>query len=103
MAVSFILERVATESQSLRAESLDLGDRGLAYYTGTYRCLRLDYSLERALGICSSKMAPALIMGNTCVIKPPSIDSATTLVLGEILAGLSDIILGGGQYCHRIG
>jgi acyl-CoA reductase-like NAD-dependent aldehyde dehydrogenase len=37
-------------------------------------------------------MAPALVMGNTCVIKPSSINSATTLVLGEILARLSDVI-----------
>ena len=64
-----------------------------------------EYIRREPLGVCVGivpwnfpmyiamwKIAPALIMGNTCVIKPPSIDSATTLVLGEILAGLSDII-----------
>ena len=87
------LERAATQSQSLSAEILDLGNRGFAYIH------------RQPIGVCAlitpwnvplnqvvNKMAPALIMGNTCVIKPPSIDSATTLVLGEIIAGLRDVI-----------
>ena len=31
------------------------------------------------------KLAPALVVGNTCVIKPPSIDALTALKLAEIL------------------
>ncbi len=42
-----------------------------------------------------SKLAPAMVMGNTCVIKPPSIDSATTLILGEIITRLGNMVPSG--------
>ena len=34
------------------------------------------------------KLAPALTLGNTCIIKPPSIDSLSALKLAELLAQL---------------
>lgn len=93
MAVSSMIESTATSSQSLAAESIDLENSGLAY---THRqpigICALITSWNTPLLQAASKMAPALAMGNTCVIKPPSINSATTLVLGEIIAKLSDII-----------
>jgi len=35
-----------------------------------------------------SKLAPALVLGNTCIIKPPSIDSLAALKLAELLEKL---------------
>ena len=49
------------------------------------------------------KLAPALVLGNTCIIKPPSIDSITALKLAEILEkvelppGTVNIITGPGS------
>ena len=49
------------------------------------------------------KLAPALTLGNTCVIKPPSINSLTALKLAEILEklelppGTINIITGPGN------
>jgi acyl-CoA reductase-like NAD-dependent aldehyde dehydrogenase len=36
----------------------------------------------------ATKLAPCIAVGNTCVIKPPSIDSLSTLKLAEILSNL---------------
>jgi len=50
----------------------------------------------------ATKLAPALAMGNTCIVKPPSIDSLSALKLAEILdtldlpAGTVNIITGPG-------
>jgi acyl-CoA reductase-like NAD-dependent aldehyde dehydrogenase len=55
------------------------------------------------LGVISTKMAAALAVGNTCVVKPPSIDSMTALKFAEILSsldlppGLINIITGPGS------
>jgi len=35
------------------------------------------------------KLAPALTLGNTCIIKPPSIDSLAALKLAELLEKLN--------------
>ncbi|MFA5308673.1 MAG: aldehyde dehydrogenase family protein [Dehalococcoidales bacterium] len=49
-----------------------------------------------------AKLAPALIMGNTCVVKPPSCAPLTTLILGEITVdigmppGVVNIVTGPG-------
>ncbi|MFA5308670.1 MAG: aldehyde dehydrogenase family protein [Dehalococcoidales bacterium] len=54
------------------------------------------------LAMLITKMAQALAVGNTCVIKPPSIDSITSLKFAEILAkcnlpaGTVNIITGPG-------
>jgi len=96
MGVPATLERVAAASQSLWEESSSdmMSNRG-----------SIAFIHREPIGICAlitpwnvplmqavSKLAPAMVMGNTCVIKPPSIDSATTLILGEIIAKLSNII-----------
>ena len=50
------------------------------------------------------KLAPALVVGNTCVIKPPSIDALTALKLAEILdtiglpPGTVNVITGPGRH-----
>jgi acyl-CoA reductase-like NAD-dependent aldehyde dehydrogenase len=55
------------------------------------------------LAMLITKMAQALAVGNTCVIKPPSIDSITSLKFAEILekcdlpAGIVNIVTGPGS------
>ncbi len=50
-----------------------------------------------------AKLAPALIMGNTCVVKPPSCAPLTALILGEIInevgmeTGVVNIVTGPGD------
>ena len=58
--------------------------------------------------ICA-KMGYALVTGNTCVVKPPSVDSLVALKLGEILekldipAGAVNIVTGpGGSVGHAM-
>jgi acyl-CoA reductase-like NAD-dependent aldehyde dehydrogenase len=95
MAASFNFERAAALSQSLDLKGLDL-DYGLAYiHRQPFGVCALITPWNGPLMIAADKMSSALIMGNTCVLKPPSIDSATSLVLGEIIAGLSDVIPSG--------
>jgi acyl-CoA reductase-like NAD-dependent aldehyde dehydrogenase len=54
------------------------------------------------LAMVIGKLAPALTLGNTCVIKPPSINSLTTLKLAELLdklnlpPGTVNIVTGSG-------
>ena len=54
------------------------------------------------LGVVITKISAALATGNTCIVKPPSIDSMTTLKFAEILdsmglpAGLVNVITGPG-------
>ena len=58
----------------------------------------LHFFLREPVGVCAliipwnvplmmvgAKLGAALSLGNTCVVKPPSIDSLTTLALAEIL------------------
>lgn len=75
----------------------------------------LFYTQREPVGVCAlitpwnvplmmvtAKLGPALAMGNTCVIKPPSIDSLTALRFAEILEkrelppGTVNIITGTG-------
>jgi acyl-CoA reductase-like NAD-dependent aldehyde dehydrogenase len=46
------------------------------------------------LGVVVTKLSAALCMGNTCIIKPPSIDSTTTLKFAEILAQIPELPAG---------
>ncbi|MFZ2035862.1 MAG: aldehyde dehydrogenase family protein [Dehalococcoidales bacterium] len=54
------------------------------------------------LSMIVGKLAPALTLGNTCIIKPPSIDSLSALKLAELLAqlelppGVVNVITGPG-------
>jgi acyl-CoA reductase-like NAD-dependent aldehyde dehydrogenase len=61
------------------------------------------------LGMIVQKLAPALTLGNTCIIKPPSIDSLSALKLAEILEklelppGTVNVITGpGGTVGHAL-
>jgi acyl-CoA reductase-like NAD-dependent aldehyde dehydrogenase len=51
----------------------------------------------------ATKLAPCITVGNTCVVKPPSIDSLSTLKLAEILSnldvppGVVNVITGSGS------
>jgi acyl-CoA reductase-like NAD-dependent aldehyde dehydrogenase len=92
MAASFSFEGRAALGQSLELKGLDL-DNGLAYIQRQpFGVCALIIPWNGPLMPAADKMSSALIMGNTCVLKPPSIDSATCLVLGEIIAKLSDVI-----------
>jgi acyl-CoA reductase-like NAD-dependent aldehyde dehydrogenase len=93
MGALFGLERAGAEGQALREESVDQGNRYIAYVRRSpIGVCGLITPWNIPLVMATGKMGPALIMGNTCVVKPPSIDSATTLLMGEIIAGLSDVI-----------
>lgn len=93
LGASFGFERAATQSMSLQAESLDWESRALAYlHRQPIGVCGLIVPWNVPLMIAVSKLTSALIMGNTCILKPPSIDSITTLVLAEVIAGLEDVI-----------
>jgi len=49
--------------------------------SGGWQLSAVDVPLAMVVG----KLAPALTLGNTCVIKPPSINSLTTLKLAELI------------------
>jgi acyl-CoA reductase-like NAD-dependent aldehyde dehydrogenase len=93
MGASFTFDQIAMQGQSLWTDSLDLGDTGLAYmHRQPIGVCALITPWNMPLNTASTKLASALIMGNTCVVKPSSVNAVTTLVLGEIIAGLSDVI-----------
>ena len=98
----------------------------LDYYAGTARALAgmtlpvgptcTSMTMREPLGVVGlitpwnfplivamAKLAPALIMGNTCVVKPPSCAPLTTLIMGEITAeigmppGVVNIVTGPGS------
>jgi acyl-CoA reductase-like NAD-dependent aldehyde dehydrogenase len=93
MGALFGLERAGAQAQALHEESADQENRYVAYVRRVpIGVCGLITPWNVPLIMATGKLAPAMIMGNTCVIKPPSIDSATTLLMGEIIAGLSDII-----------
>jgi acyl-CoA reductase-like NAD-dependent aldehyde dehydrogenase len=77
--------------------------RSLMGHTVPNSANELDYLQREPVGVIAlitpwnypllmiiEKLAPALTLGNTCIIKPPSIDSLTALKLAELLdtAGL---------------
>jgi acyl-CoA reductase-like NAD-dependent aldehyde dehydrogenase len=98
----------------------------LEYYSGTARALAgmtlpvgpdcTSMTVREPLGVVGlitpwnfplivimAKLAPALIMGNTCVVKPPSCAPLTALILGEIInevrmpPGVVNIVTGPGS------
>jgi acyl-CoA reductase-like NAD-dependent aldehyde dehydrogenase len=98
------IEWAAQAARSLTGEHIE-----------TSRSNTLFYMRREPIGVCALivpwnaplamvilKMSQALAVGNTCVIKPPSIDSLTTLKFGEIIAksqlppGAVNIITGPG-------
>lgn len=71
-----------------------------------YNPTKLSYLQREPVGVCALiipwnlflmmvawKLASALVVGNTCVTKPASIDYLTTLKLGEILEKLDLLIV----------
>jgi acyl-CoA reductase-like NAD-dependent aldehyde dehydrogenase len=93
MGAIFAIEHAASEGQSLREVSVDHGNRYIAYVRRSpIGVCGLITPWNVPLNMAADKLGPALIMGNTCVIKPPSIDSVTTIIMGEVIASLSDII-----------
>jgi acyl-CoA reductase-like NAD-dependent aldehyde dehydrogenase len=69
-----------------------LGDVGLAYvHRQPIGVCGLITPWNMPLNIACTKLASALIMGNTCVLKPPSIDAITTMMLGDIINGIAEI------------
>ena len=83
------LEYIAQASRALTGYTLPIGQHALSYIQ------------REPIGVCGLitpwnvpllmvawKLGPALAMGNTCVIKPPSCDSLSTLKLAEILEKL---------------
>jgi acyl-CoA reductase-like NAD-dependent aldehyde dehydrogenase len=93
MGASFTFDQIAMQGQSFWADSLDLGDRGLAYvHRQPIGICALITPWNMPLNIASTKLASALIMGNTCVVKPSSVNPVTTLLLGEIIKGIADLI-----------
>ena len=93
MEASNEFDRAAAMAQPLGADALDMGRDGLAYvHRQPIGVCALITPWNVPLWVAASKIASALIMGNTCVLKPPSIDSVTSLLLGEIIANLNDTI-----------
>lgn len=89
-------DSAAAAAQSLEADALDMGSGGLAYvHRQPIGVCALITPWNVPFWVATTKVSSALLMGNTCVLKPPSIDAATSLVLGEIIAGLSDVIPAG--------
>lgn len=86
-------EKAADDSKVLWSEAVDLENGNLAY---THRLpigiVAVITPWNVPLMIGTDKLAQALVTGNTCILKPPSIDSATSLLLGQILVELSDVI-----------
>lgn len=96
MGTSFTFDEIAMQGQSVWADSLDLGDIGLAYiHRQPIGICALITPWNMPLNVLATKLASALIMGNTCVVKPSSINAATTLMLGEIIAGMADMLPAG--------
>jgi acyl-CoA reductase-like NAD-dependent aldehyde dehydrogenase len=90
--------------------------RGFLGSVVPYNPAKLSYLQREPVGVCALiipwnlplimlawKLASALVVGNTCVIKPASIDSLAILKLGEILekldlpAGTVNIVTGPGN------
>ncbi|MBN2239518.1 MAG: aldehyde dehydrogenase [Dehalococcoidales bacterium] len=93
MMPAMTFEKAAADSQTLWSDALDLEDGNIAYqHRQPVGICGIITPWNVPLMVASSKVAPALVTGNTVILKPPSIDSATSLVLGQIFAELSDII-----------
>ena len=102
MEASADFGRAAAVGRSCESDALDYGNEGLAYvHRQPIGVCALITPWNVPLWVAGSKIGAALIMGNTCVLKPPSIDSITSLVLGEIIAELSDVIPSWGCEHHH--
>ncbi len=97
-------EWAAYNARSLMGHTIPISPETLAYLQrepiGVIACIT---PWNGPLPMIVSKLAPALTLGNTCVIKPPSIDSLAALKLAELLekldlpSGTVNVITGPGS------
>lgn len=79
-------EWAAYNARSLMGHTVPIGPETLAYLQREpVGVVALITPWNGPLQMVVSKLAPALTLGNTCVIKPPSIDSLSALKLAELL------------------
>jgi acyl-CoA reductase-like NAD-dependent aldehyde dehydrogenase len=83
------MEYAAQASRALMADNIPLRPGALTFLRREPRGVcALIIPWNVALMMIVAKLGAALAVGNTCVIKPPSIDSLEALKLGEILEGV---------------
>jgi acyl-CoA reductase-like NAD-dependent aldehyde dehydrogenase len=97
-------EWAAYNSRSLMGNTVPSGPNELAYLQREpIGVVALITPWNLPLLMIIQKLAPALILGNTCIIKPPSIDSLQALKLAELLdtlglpPGTVNVITGPGS------
>jgi acyl-CoA reductase-like NAD-dependent aldehyde dehydrogenase len=79
-------EWAAYNSRSLMGNTVPAGPQELAYLQREpIGVVALITPWNLPLLMIIQKLAPALTLGNTCIIKPPSIDSLAALKLAELL------------------
>ena len=79
-------EWAAYNSRSLMGNTVPSGPNELAYLQReSIGVVALITPWNLPLLMIIQKLAPALTLGNTCIIKPPSIDSLSALKLAELL------------------
>ncbi len=95
----------STFMAAMSADHLEFAAQAARSILGDVIPLRPDvltYIQREPIGVCAlitpwnvplmmvlAKLGPALAVGNTCIIKPPSIDSLAVLKLGEIIEKLA--------------
>ena len=97
-------EWAAYNARSLMGNTVPLSSNELAYLQREpVGVVALITPWNLPLLMIIQKLAPALTVGNTCIIKPPSIDSLQALKLGELLdtlglpPGTVNVITGPGS------
>jgi len=97
-------EWAAYNSRSLMGNTVPSGPNELAYLQREpIGVVALITPWNLPLLMIIQKLAPALILGNTCIIKPPSVDSLPALKLAELLdtlglpPGTVNVITGPGS------
>ena len=97
-------EWAAYNARSLMGHTIPLGSEALVYLQREpIGVVALITPWNMPLAMIFQKLAPALTLGNTCIIKPPSINSLTSLKMAEILekldlpAGIVNVITGPGS------
>jgi len=98
------LEYAAQASRAVAGDAIPIG-KGTAFFRRLepVGVCGLIIPWNVPLRVMCIKLGAALAMGNTCVVKPPSIDSLVILRLGEMLeeldipAGVINIVTGPGE------
>ena len=80
------LHSVAYNARSLMGHTLPANPNELAYLQREpVGVVAIITPWNVPLGMVVEKLAPALTVGNTCIVKPPSIDALEALKLAELL------------------